>query len=189
MFSAKPSSYTVATETNFLYGERARARGRAERRLFPGLLPILLAVVGLLLRSPARQAIAYLAALAAAFEMSLGMYGFSYPILYHHMPLFEGLRAPARLGVYVLFFLGLLAAYGHRALEQAVCGGREPGSRRVATSLLAGTIFACCCSSTGSPPCLSLHFRTPRRRCMRGWRTNPAESSRRCPSLLLTAAR
>ena len=143
MFSAKPSSYTVATETNFLYGERARARGRAERRLFPGLLPILLAVVGLLLRSPARQAIAYLAALAAAFEMSLGMYGFSYPILYHHMPLFEGLRAPARLGVYVLFFLGLLAAYGHRALEQAVSGGREPGSRRVATSLLAGTIFAC----------------------------------------------
>ena len=143
MFSAKPSSYTVATETNFLYGERARARGRAERRLFPGLLPILLAVVGLLLRSPTRQAIAYLAALAAAFEMSLGMYGFSYPILYHHMPLFEGLRAPARLGVYVLFFLGLLAAYGHRALEQAVSGGREPGSRRVGTSLLASVIFAC----------------------------------------------
>jgi hypothetical protein len=142
MFSAKPSSYTVATETNLLYGERARARGRAERRLFPGLLPLLLAVVGLLLRGPSRQAIAYLAALAAAFEMSLGMYGFSYPILYHHMPLFEGLRAPARLGVYVLFFLALLAAYGQSALEQAFSEGRTSGFRRGATAVLAFVICA-----------------------------------------------
>ena len=53
------------------------------------------------------------------------MYGFSYPILYHHMPLFEGLRAPARLGVYVLFFLALLAAYGQSALEHALADGRN----------------------------------------------------------------
>ena len=142
MFSAKPSSYTIATETNLLYGERARARGRAERRLFPGLLPLLLAVVGLLLRRPSRQAIAYLAGLAAAFEMSLGMYGFSYPILYRHMPLFEGLRAPARLGVYVLFFLALLAAYGQSALEHALSNGRDSRFRRGATAAVGVLIFS-----------------------------------------------
>ena len=38
MFSAKPSSYTVATETNFLYGERARARG--PRRTAPVSRPV-----------------------------------------------------------------------------------------------------------------------------------------------------
>jgi hypothetical protein len=118
MFSAKPSSYTIATDTNLLYGERSQPRGRPERRLFTGILPLLLAVAGLLLRPPSDEAIAYLLGLALAFELSLGFYGYSYPPLYQHVPLFEGLRAPARLGIFVLFFLGVLAAYGHAAIEQ-----------------------------------------------------------------------
>jgi hypothetical protein len=116
-FSARPSSYKMATETNYLYGEGSAEYGRAERRLFPGLLPILLALVGLLLRRPSDEAIAYLVALALAFEMSLGLQGYSFTFLYHHAPIFDSLRAPARLGVFVLFFLSLLAAYGHAALE------------------------------------------------------------------------
>ncbi|MEN3337137.1 MAG: hypothetical protein V7647_813 [Acidobacteriota bacterium] len=142
MFSAKPSSYAVATPTSLLYGERSRGRGRAERRLFPGLLPVLLAVTGLLLRRPSREAIAYVAGLVAAFELSLGMYGFSYPPLYRHVPIFEGLRAPARLGVYVLFFLALLAAYGHAALEQSLLPQESSGSKRRLRGLLGGAICA-----------------------------------------------
>jgi hypothetical protein len=119
-FSARPSSYTVATDTNFLYGERALDRGRAERRLFTGILPVLLAVAGLLLLPPSNEAVAFLLGLVLAFEMSLGFYGYSYPLLYHHVPIFDGLRAPARLGIFVVFFLALLAAYGHAAIEQAL---------------------------------------------------------------------
>jgi hypothetical protein len=142
MFSARPSSYTVATETNLLYGERSRSRGGPERRLFTGILPLLLAVTGLLLRPPSDEAIAYLLGLVAAFEMSLGMYGYIYPLLYHHVPIFDGLRAPARLGIFVVFFLSVLAAYGHAALEHAFRregGRRSPGLRG---GVLAGAICA-----------------------------------------------
>jgi hypothetical protein len=142
MFSAKPSSYTVATETNLLYGERSQSRGRAERRLFPGVLALLLAVTGLLLRPPSNEAIAYLLGLVVAFEMSLGMYGYSYPPLYHHVPIFDGLRAPARLGIFVVFFLAVLAAYGHEAIERAF---RRDGRRRLQglpAYVLAGAICA-----------------------------------------------
>jgi hypothetical protein len=120
MFSAKPFSYTLATNTNYLYGQRSMPYGRPERRLFPGILPMLLALVGLLLRQPSASSIAYLLGLVAAFEMSLGLYGYSYSFLYWHAPVFDALRAPARLGIFVLFFLAVLAAKGHAALESAL---------------------------------------------------------------------
>ncbi len=119
-YSARPWSYADATDTNYLYGERAATRGRSERRLFPGVLPLLLALSGLLLRRPSNVAIAYLVGLVAAFEMSLGFYGYSFSFLYHHVPIFDGLRAPARLGIFVMFFVAILAAYGHAALEAAI---------------------------------------------------------------------
>ena len=143
MFSAKPSSYTVASETNFLYSDRENPRSRPERRLFPGLLPMLLALVGLLLRPPRDEAIAYLLGLAVAFEMSLGFYGYSYPLLYHHLPVFDGLRAPARLGIFVVFFLAALAAYGHAAIERSLRGEqRETRRSRIGPSVLAVAIGA-----------------------------------------------
>lgn len=123
MFSARPSSYRAATETNYLYGDRSAGMGRQERRLFPGILPLLLALVGLLLYSPTNQALMYLIGLVAAFEMSLGFKGYLFSFLYQHVPAIDGLRAPARLGIFVIFFLAILAAYGHAALERAL-GGR-----------------------------------------------------------------
>jgi hypothetical protein len=141
MFSAKPASYTVASETNFLYSDRENPRSRPERRLFPGMLAMLLAVVGLLLRPPRDEAIAYLLALAIAFEMSLGFYGYSYPLLYRHLPVFDGLRAPARLGIFVAFFLAALAAYGHAAIEQSLKGEQQKTRRsRIGPSVLAVAI-------------------------------------------------
>jgi len=120
MFSAHARNYTIATEDNYLYGAASARAGRPELRLFPGILPVLLAVVGLLLVRPSNEALVYLLALVAAFEMSLGMRGYSYAFLYHHVPIFSGLRAPARFGVFVLFFLGVLAAYGQAAIEKAL---------------------------------------------------------------------
>jgi hypothetical protein len=118
LFSARPSSYRSATATNYLYGDRSTRSGRSERRLFPGVLPPLLAVVGLLLYAPTTQALMYLIGLVMAFEMSFGLKGYTFSFLYQHVPAFDGLRAPARAGIFVIFFLAVLAAYGHAALER-----------------------------------------------------------------------
>ena len=120
MFSARPSNYIVSTPSNYLYGERSAPRARMERMLFPGVLPLLLAVTGLFLVHPSRVAIMYLLGLVAAFEMSLGFYGYSFTFLYHHVPVFNSLRAPARLGIFVVFFLAILAAKGYAVLASSV---------------------------------------------------------------------
>src|SRR6266542_2187889 len=49
--------------------------------------------------------------------MSLGLRGYSFSFLYEHVPFFTALRAPARLGIFVVFFLAIRAAYGHAAIE------------------------------------------------------------------------
>ena len=117
MFSARAGNYLSATENNWLYGPTS-TRGRGERHLFPGLTPVVLALVALLTPPLGRRPIIYLLLLAAAFEMSLGPNGFSYPVLHGYVPLYRGLRAAARLGLFVLLFLSVLAAYGYRALAE-----------------------------------------------------------------------
>jgi hypothetical protein len=116
-FRATGAGYRSAPAGNWLYGSTA-TRGGPERRLFPGLTPLFLALVGLLLRVPSRRAIAYLLLLVAAFEMSFGLRGYLYTALYELVPQFRGLRASARLGVFVLLFLGVLAGYGYAALTE-----------------------------------------------------------------------
>lgn len=115
-FSARPMDYLVATPSNLLYGRALSSRARPERRLFPGAIPVVLAIVGLLLRPASRRAIIYLVLLVAAFEMSLGSHGYLYPLLYDYVPGYRGLRAAARLGLFTLMCLGVLAAYGYSAL-------------------------------------------------------------------------
>ena len=117
-FSARPSSYLVATPDNVLWGRAFASRGRLERRLFPGVLVVILAMVGLLLRPPPKVALVYLVALVMSFDMSLGLSGHIYRFLYEHVPLYQGLRALARLGIFVVFFLAALAAYGYVALAE-----------------------------------------------------------------------
>ena len=119
-YSARPPDYLLATPDNYLYGAHAPQRGRAERRLFPGIATVALAATTLVVKGPSTRVIIYLLALVAAFEMSLGVGGYTYPFLYEHVPGFDSLRAPARLGIFVLFFLGVLAAHGYAAIEQAL---------------------------------------------------------------------
>jgi hypothetical protein len=88
--------------------------------LFPGILPLLLAVAGLLLVPPTTPAIAYLIGLVVAFELSLGVYGQLYPFLYDHVAVFQGLRATARASVFCLLFLGVLAAHGIAAVTASM---------------------------------------------------------------------
>lgn len=116
-YSATPASYLAASTSNVLYGAVTAQFGAPEKRLFPGLLPVFLAVACLVWRRTTTTLI-YGVGLLAAFELSLGANGTIYPLLYYHAPGFSSLRAPARLGVFVLFFLGVLAAFGHAALAR-----------------------------------------------------------------------
>ncbi len=118
--SARPMDYLIATRENYLYGNIMPQRGRNERRLFPGAMAVLLALTALMVSSPPVRVLVYLLAFIAAFEMSLGVRGFSYPFLYEYVPGFDALRSPARLGIFVLFFLGILAAHGYAAFERVI---------------------------------------------------------------------
>jgi len=131
-FSARVSSYRAATAGNWLYGGRFAARAGDERRLFPGLLPLLLATIGLLLRVPGRRPIVYLLLMVAAFEMSLGLRGYGYTFLSVHIPPFRSLRALGRLGIFVAMFLAVLAGYGYSLLAS--------GRSRAVRAALAGAV-------------------------------------------------
>jgi hypothetical protein len=119
IYSARPSSYLVATPDNVVYGNMFSGRSRPERRLFPGALAVVLAIAGLFLKPVVRQSsltIAYLASLALAYEMSLGLSGYTFRFLFERYEVFQGFRALARLGIFVVFFLAVLAAFGYAAL-------------------------------------------------------------------------
>jgi hypothetical protein len=136
-FSARPSSYLAATPTNWLYGYSARDSA-PERRLFPGTVAVLLAIAGLLLVAPSRRTIVYLLLLVAAFEISLGFNGYTYPFLHDHVSAYRGLRALARLGVFVLMFVGVLAARGY----QLLLAGRPRSVRAIALAVTTLALLA-----------------------------------------------
>jgi hypothetical protein len=121
LYSARPSSYLVATPDNIVYGRAFASRGRPERRLFPGALAVFLAIVGLFLRPPEKgpTTIAYLLGMVLAYEISLGLSGYSFRFLVDRFDFFWGFRAIARLGIFVVFFLAVLAAWGYAAIASA----------------------------------------------------------------------
>jgi hypothetical protein len=124
MFSARPRDYRTATQDNLIYGSK---RAAPERQLFPGLLPLVIALAGLLLVTPRPVIVAYLIGMVAAFELSLGVFGVLYPFLQEHVGVLRGLRAMARAGVFVLFFVSVLAAHGFAAVMALVS---SPAARR-----------------------------------------------------------
>jgi hypothetical protein len=136
-YSARPSNYLIATPDNRFYGGRVARRSAPERRLFPGLLAVTLALAGLFTRrAPARQLV-YLLALVVAFELSLGLGGYSFSFLYTYVPAFRSLRSLARVAIFVLMFLAVLAGYGYAAIADG-----RPRIARLAifTLVLAGLI-------------------------------------------------
>jgi hypothetical protein len=127
-FSAVPASYLHVTPLNV----RGKGTGRPERRLFPGLIITILAIAGLFRREDSPIPVAYLIALAIAFEISLGLSGYIYTFLYEHVSAFRGFRALARLGIFVTFFLALLGAYGYAEL----LSGRRKVTRGIALAIV-----------------------------------------------------
>jgi hypothetical protein len=111
-YSAVPSDYLRVNKVNAVWGHVLRPP-RAERALFPGVIPIALATAG---AAPPFAAIPliYTAALAVTFDGSLGLNGLSYPAMYRWLTPFRGLRSPARFVALVVLTLAILAGFGAR---------------------------------------------------------------------------
>jgi hypothetical protein len=112
--SARPSSYLLTTEGNYLYGRWYSWSN--ELSLFPGYVPLVLALVALVAIRPSAVVISYVIGLLLAFDLSLGLNGLVYPVLHDHVGVLKGLRAPARASIFFLMFLAALAAHGCAAV-------------------------------------------------------------------------
>ena len=111
-FSAVPSDYLRVSKVNAVWGQVLRPP-RAERALFPGVMPIALAAAG---AAPPFGAVPviYTIALAVAFDGSLGLNGLSYPAMHRWLSPVRGLRSPARFAALVALTLAILAGFGAR---------------------------------------------------------------------------
>jgi hypothetical protein len=106
-YSAVPGDYLVADQWNTLFGSFSPERAARERQLFEGIVVPALALAALWPPISAAR-IGYAAALALAFELSLGTHGTLYPWLWEHVVLIRGLRVPARMAIVVGLSLAIL---------------------------------------------------------------------------------
>jgi hypothetical protein len=118
MHSAMPQDYLVAHQRNTLFGPLSNRTGLQERTLFEGIVVPLLALAALWPPLSAAR-VGYCAALALAFELSLGMNGMVYPWLREHVLPFRGLRVPARMAILVGLSLAILVGYAVARIARA----------------------------------------------------------------------
>jgi hypothetical protein len=113
-YSATPQDYLAAHPRSATWGWM-QLTNNPERHLFPGVLAVALAIVGLS-SSFSRLRLAYAAALALAVDVSLGLHGILYKSLYHYVLPYRGLRVPARMSILVGFTLAVFAAWAVRRI-------------------------------------------------------------------------
>jgi hypothetical protein len=115
-YSASPRNYLASPSSNWLYGRTAGRFGGNEKQLFLGITAVLVAIVAV--APPVSGAIAVFALLLLwAVDCSFGANGLIYPWLRQFVPLYQGLRVPARWAVYVTFALAGLAGFGAARLS------------------------------------------------------------------------
>ena len=134
--SAAPSDYLAAPLTNRMYGQLTSGFGRTELRLFPGISIVVLAAIGLVRRRSA-STVAYVLALLVALDMSFGLHGMTYRLLWNNIGAFRGLRVPARVGIFVGLALSVLAGYGVAALRS---GTSRSWMRRMVPAIAAALL-------------------------------------------------
>ena len=123
--SATWRNYLAAAPSSRLYGWTNKRFGADQRRLFPGLAALALALVALwppwsLVRA------AYALGLAFAVDLTLGFHGLTYRFLYEHTMPFRALRIPALAFVLVGFSLAVLAGFGIARISARL---RAPSAR------------------------------------------------------------
>jgi hypothetical protein len=138
--SATPLNYFATPGDNRWWGWTSETWGANERRLFPGVVTLLLAAAAWWGRSRPDVWL-YLVLAWLGIEMSRGVNGWLYAFLYDHVQAFRGLRSPARFFIIGQCGIAILAGLGMRALLARL--RIEGGSRTwgaTATAVLAVAI-------------------------------------------------
>jgi hypothetical protein len=127
-YSARPENYLGVLDHSRIWG-RIQAMvdwGDAERRLFPGLLAVVLALIGLLKGAHREVGVRFALVGLFAFVLSLGPrlyltsdgepidipFALPYAILFEYLPGFQSMRVPARFAIVVMLSLSVLAGLG-----------------------------------------------------------------------------
>jgi hypothetical protein len=113
-FSASPENYLATTPDNVVHGEWSAGFGTSERRLFPGVVAILLTIAGV--RSLDRRRGTLLICGSVGLIVSLGLNTPIYEWIRDVIVPYRGLRAPARASILVFLAIAGLAAYGYARL-------------------------------------------------------------------------
>jgi hypothetical protein len=125
-YSAVPSDWLISSlHSRWYAGPLGDVTVNPERWLFPGGLVLLFALIGLTWRG--RPTLIALLWVILGFLGSLGLNNWMGRLLFEHVPLFRGIRVPARWSFIAYAGLALLAACGIAALTR-----RLPGKARVA---------------------------------------------------------
>jgi hypothetical protein len=123
-WSPKLVNYISAQHGHWLYPTPPGSIDAFEGVLFPGVLSIALACCGVFFLKPRRLVLAYAVVLVLAFDLSLGVNGLLYGWLYDAIPLYRGLRVPARLFVIVAAALAVLGGIGVARIQERTRHGR-----------------------------------------------------------------
>lgn len=138
-WSPKLDNYWSTNAGNRISQRLPKQVGHIEGVLFPGSVTIALAVVALFsyTRHQPRKVIPYLAALAIAFDLSLGANSFLFDAARALIPPYQSLRVSGRMFVMVSACLVVLAGYGAAWLFERV----PPERRRWIALLLCGAVL------------------------------------------------
>lgn len=110
-YSGTLHGWTVASLHNRFWGPLTNdGSTNPEQWAFPGALAIVLALAGVYFAAKRERAIA-LFFIALGFLGSLGMHTFFGRFLFEYVPLFRGIRAPARWAMIVYLGMAILIAY------------------------------------------------------------------------------
>ncbi len=123
-WSPRLVSYVIAQWGHWLYPGPPPTTNPFEFLLFPGVLATMLACWGMFAGKPTRSVIAYAVVLILAFDLSLGVNGNLYRLLFDAVPIYRGLRVPARIFVMVSAALAVLSSFGVARIEKRGKYGR-----------------------------------------------------------------
>jgi hypothetical protein len=109
-YSAQAADFVSVPPRNVLYGSWLR-HGPGERSLFPGVLAMVLAGIGVV-AAPRQPRWLYLAVAVVALELTAGINGLLFPWLREWLPPLRGIRAPARAATLLMLPVAVFAGIG-----------------------------------------------------------------------------
>ncbi|MBY0494686.1 MAG: hypothetical protein K2Y23_10760 [Cyanobacteria bacterium] len=135
LYSATVSNYLATTDANVIHGDWSARFGQPERFLFPGVLAMMLAIIGALAIDQRRVSVLALGAIG--FVISLGLNTPLYEPLRAILFPYRGLRAPARASILVFLAIAALGAYAWARLMR----GRSKSTTAIATIVMAAALL------------------------------------------------